>query len=74
MRWPINAGTSILKLVVVTRKPVVAFALRFAGKEVIDESPETRLEVVVECSDEGRQREVFDRLSGEGLTCRVLTF
>lgn len=33
----------------------------------------TRFEVVVECDDEDAQQEVFDRLSGEGWTCRVLT-
>jgi hypothetical protein len=36
--------------------------------------PPERFEVVVECQDEGHQREVFDRLTGEGLKCRVLTF
>lgn len=30
-------------------------------------------EVIVECADEFEQEEVFSRLSGEGLTCRVLT-
>ena len=36
--------------------------------------PPERFEVLVECQDEGHQREVFDRLTGEGLKCRVLTF
>jgi ParB family chromosome partitioning protein len=30
-------------------------------------------EVVVECRDEGHQREVYERLVGEGERCRVLT-
>lgn len=30
-------------------------------------------EVIVECNDEFEQEEVFTRLSGEGLQCRVLT-
>ncbi len=30
-------------------------------------------EVIVECADEYEQEEVFTRLSGEGLQCRVLT-
>ena len=30
-------------------------------------------EVIVECADEMEQEEVFTRLSGEGLQCRVLT-
>jgi ParB-like chromosome segregation protein Spo0J len=30
-------------------------------------------EVVVECQDEGHQREVYERLTGEGERCRVLT-
>jgi hypothetical protein len=30
-------------------------------------------EVIVECADEFEQEEVFTRLSGEGLQCRVLT-
>ncbi len=29
-------------------------------------------QVVVQCSDEAQQRSLFDRLSGEGLTCRLL--
>jgi hypothetical protein len=36
--------------------------------------PPEKFEVLVECADEGHQRELFDRLTGEGLTCRVLTF
>ena len=30
-------------------------------------------EVIVECADEFEQEEIFNRLSGEGLQCRVLT-
>lgn len=29
--------------------------------------------VVVECRDEDQQREIYERLSGEGVTCRLLT-
>jgi hypothetical protein len=36
--------------------------------------PPEKFEVLVECRDEGHQREVYDRLTGEGLKCRVLTF
>jgi hypothetical protein len=36
--------------------------------------PPERFEILVECRDEGHQRELYDRLNGEGLTCRVLTF
>jgi hypothetical protein len=36
--------------------------------------PPERFEIVVECDDELHQREIFDRLTMEGLTCRVLTF
>jgi hypothetical protein len=36
--------------------------------------PPERFEIVVQCQDEDHQRELFDRLTGEGLTCRVLTF
>jgi ParB family chromosome partitioning protein len=30
-------------------------------------------QVVIECADEAQQKEVFERLSGEGFTCRLLT-
>lgn len=30
-------------------------------------------EVIVECADENEQEEIFNRLQGEGLQCRVLT-
>jgi hypothetical protein len=36
--------------------------------------PPEKFEVLVTCRDEGDQREVFERLTGEGLKCRVLTF
>jgi hypothetical protein len=48
-----------------------------AGKEDRDKAPvlpPERFEVLVECRDEGQQREVYDRLTVEGLTCKVLTF
>lgn len=34
--------------------------------------PET-FQIVVECQDEDQQRELYERLSGEGLKCRLLT-
>jgi hypothetical protein len=43
-------------------------------KEKAPALPAERFEVLVECRDEGHQREVYDRLTGEGLKCRVLTF
>src|SRR5262249_46579988 len=36
--------------------------------------PAMRCGVVDECEDEEHQREILDRLTEEGLTCRVLTF
>jgi hypothetical protein len=36
--------------------------------------PPERFEILVECRDEDHQREVYDRLTGEGFKCRVLTF
>jgi hypothetical protein len=36
--------------------------------------PPEKFEVLVECEDEHHQREVFERLTGEGLRCRVLSF
>lgn len=33
----------------------------------------SRFEVVVECPDEDAQQEIFDRLTGEGWSCRVLS-
>jgi hypothetical protein len=36
--------------------------------------PPEKFEVIVQCENENQQREVFDRLTAEGLKCRVLTF
>ena len=36
--------------------------------------PPSSFEVVVGCKDESEQRALFERLSKEGWTCRVLTF
>lgn len=38
-----------------------------------DEQFASRFEVVVECGSEDAQQEVYDRLTGEGWTCRVLS-
>jgi hypothetical protein len=48
-----------------------------AGREEKNKAPvlpAEQFEVVVACFDEKHQREVYDRLTGEGLKCRVLTF
>ena len=44
------------------------------GKDKAPVLPPERFEIVVACEDEGHQREVYDRLTAEGLKCRVLTF
>jgi len=36
--------------------------------------PAEKFEVLVTCENEGHQRRVYDRLTGEGPKCRVLTF
>ena len=38
----------------------------------VDEVVE-RFEIIVECNDEPQQRQIYERLQSEGLTCRVLT-
>jgi hypothetical protein len=48
-----------------------------AGKEDRNKAPvlpPERFEILIECRDENDQREVYDRLTSEGLKCRVLTF
>ena len=40
--------------------------------DLSDNVPEV-YEVIIECADEFEQEEIFDRLQGEGLKCRVLT-
>jgi hypothetical protein len=65
-----------------TKSPAVVamlkdLAQKTAGREKKDPAvalPPERFEIVVECRDEGHQRAVYDRLTGEGLKCRVLTF
>lgn len=42
-------------------------------REDLSEKVNAIYEVIVECADEMEQEEVFTRLSGEGLQCRVLT-
>jgi ParB family chromosome partitioning protein len=37
------------------------------------ESISQAFEVVIECRDEAQQRELFERLRGEGFTCRLFT-
>lgn len=58
-------------------------AFGFKESESEDDTPTERddlsdkvnaiYEVIVECNDEFEQEEIFTRLSGEGLQCRVLT-
>jgi ParB-like chromosome segregation protein Spo0J len=38
----------------------------------VDSALEELFQLVVECADESAQRELFERLSGEGFKCRVL--
>lgn len=42
-------------------------------REDLSSKVETVYEVIVECADEYEQEEIFTRLNGEGLQCRVLT-
>jgi hypothetical protein len=64
------------------REPAVAAMLKDlakkagAGREDQEKVtlPPEKFEVLVQCADERHQREVYDRLTGEGLRCRVLTF
>jgi hypothetical protein len=44
------------------------------GTDKPPQLPPERFEILVECQDEGHQREVYDRLTAEGMKCRVLTF
>jgi ParB-like chromosome segregation protein Spo0J len=41
------------------------------GEMESEELPDAKFEVVVECRDEGQQRDVFERLSSEGFSCRL---
>jgi hypothetical protein len=64
------------------RSPAVVGMLKDLAKKAGDGEeknqpmalPPEKFEVLVECRDEEHQREIYDRLSGEGLKCRVLTF
>jgi hypothetical protein len=65
------------------KSPAVVGMLKDLAKKVSEDQeemakppvlPPEKFEIVVECRDEGHQREVYDRLTGEGLKCRVLTF
>jgi ParB-like chromosome segregation protein Spo0J len=38
-----------------------------------DQLPDAKFEVVVECRDEAEQKEIFERLSAEGFSCRLFT-
>ncbi len=65
------------------KSPAVVGMLKNLAKQAGDEKegkdkppvlPPEKFEVLVACQDEAHQREVYDRLTGEGLKCRVLTF
>ena len=56
---------------------LVAYLSDRNGKGDKDKAPPLapeKFEVLVTCHNEGHQREVYDRLTGEGLRRRVLTF
>lgn len=38
-----------------------------------EEEPPAKFEIIIECEGEEQQRELFERLTGEGLKCRVLS-
>jgi ParB-like chromosome segregation protein Spo0J len=42
-------------------------------REDLSESVKEVYEIIIECADEYEQEEIYNRLSEEGLTCRVLT-
>lgn len=44
-----------------------------AATTAAEEAYETTYQLVVQCNDEVQQRELFERLSAEGLSCKVLT-
>jgi hypothetical protein len=44
------------------------------GKSPEEVPLKSGFEIVVTCSDENHQRQLFDQFTGEGLTCRVLTY
>jgi hypothetical protein len=63
---------------------VEAMLNRMLGKagsaiDAADDEPATEIglresfQVVIECQDEDQQRSVYERLTGEGLSCRLLT-
>jgi len=49
-------------------------AATVAAKDSPPTLPPERFEIIVQCDSECHQRNLFDRLTGEGLSCRVLTF
>ena len=58
-------------------KNLAAKTDKAAAKQGTDKAPvlpAEKFEIVVTCADERHQRELFDRLTTEGLKCRVLTF
>jgi hypothetical protein len=44
-----------------------------AARTAAQEEYEATYQLVVQCHDEAQQRELFERLSAEGLSCKVLT-
>lgn len=50
---------------------------KMASEDPIDDQqlpPSTTFEVIVECQNPEQQEEIYNRMTGEGYTCRVLTF
>jgi ParB family chromosome partitioning protein len=70
------ADTDALLATGYTAEDVAALLATTDGDPPPEPDPEpyvTRWEIVVECRDEEHQEAVFNRLSEEGLPCRVLT-
>lgn len=69
------------ELATLSEMDMTAFGFKTNGDE--EDAPKERddlsdnvnaiYEVIVECADEYEQEEIFNRLNGEGLQCRVLT-
>ena len=64
-----EAVRAVLDDILAQTEPIV-------GEEPAGERPEIHVpeafQVVVECRDEAQQKEVFERLTAEGLSCRLL--
>lgn len=73
----------LLRRVETEHVEVAELLMSLVGRTAVDSSdvvpPPTEpqlnelFQIVVECRDEAQQREVYERLTAEGLSCRVLT-